>query len=46
MDKGSLGAVRSGWMVDRLTEYVSAMDQTCDDRMGWIISWPRRPSGC
>jgi hypothetical protein len=34
--KGSVDSVRSGWMMDRLAEYVSAMDQTCNDRMGWI----------
>ena len=33
----NLGAVRSGWMMDRLVKYVSAMDQTCNDRMGWIV---------
>ncbi|KAF2623566.1 glycosyltransferase family 31 protein [Macroventuria anomochaeta] len=37
MGEGSLDAVRSGWMVDRLAKYVSAMDQTCNDHMGWII---------
>ncbi|CAO2648861.1 Nn.00g098100.m01.CDS01 [Neocucurbitaria sp. VM-36] len=31
------GAVRSGWMVDRVAEYVSTMDQNCNERMGWII---------
>lgn len=33
----SLDAVSSGWIVERLAKYVSAMDQTCNDRMGWII---------
>ena len=31
------GAVRSGWIMDRLVKYVSAMDQTCNNRMGWIV---------
>ncbi|KAF2709072.1 glycosyltransferase family 31 protein [Pleomassaria siparia CBS 279.74] len=36
--EGSLGAVRSGWMVDRLAKYVRAMDQTCNDHnIGWIL---------
>ncbi|KAI4947052.1 hypothetical protein J4E86_008675 [Alternaria arbusti] len=30
------GAVRSGWIVDRLEEYMRTMDQTCDNRIGWI----------
>lgn len=28
------GAVRSGWIVDRLEKYMSTMDQTCDNRIG------------
>jgi len=30
------GAVRSGWIVDRLEVYMRTMDLTCDDRIGWI----------
>ncbi|KAF1847160.1 glycosyltransferase family 31 protein [Cucurbitaria berberidis CBS 394.84] len=37
MDEEGQGAVRSGWMVDRVAKYVSAMDQTCNPRMDWIV---------
>lgn len=35
-EDGSLDAVSSGWMMERLAKYMSAMDQTCNDGMGWI----------
>ncbi len=31
------GAVSSGWMMDRVADYMIAMDQTCNDHTGWII---------
>jgi hypothetical protein len=37
MEEESLDAVRSGWVMDRLAKYASAMDQTCNDHMEWIV---------
>ena len=37
MGEGSSGVVSSGWMLERMAKYVSALDQTCNDGKGWIV---------